>query len=69
MKKLMGGNEYRHIIYQEMRKVCAYERDQGYILLDLNFNELVGKVSFYLLVIFRDFLEIKSNYKRCVDNG
>lgn len=50
MRKLMGNNEYRHIIYQEMKEICAYERDVGYILLDLNFNELIGKVrKFYYI--------------------
>ncbi len=44
IKKMMGNNEYKYIVYQEMREVCAYEREQGYILLDLNFSELTGKV-------------------------
>lgn len=28
------------MIYQDMKEVCQYEREHGYILLDLNFNEL-----------------------------
>lgn len=44
MKKMMGNNEYKYIVYQEMRDVCAFEHEQGYILLDLNFSELTGKV-------------------------
>ncbi len=49
VKKMMGNNEYKYIVYQEMREVCAYEREQGYILLDLNFSELTGKVGYFIL--------------------
>jgi transcription initiation factor TFIID subunit 2 len=45
LKKMLGNNEYKYIIYQEMKEICTYEREQGYILLDLNFSELTGKVS------------------------
>lgn len=41
---MLGNNEYKYMFYQEMKDVCAYEKEQGYILLDLNFSELTGKV-------------------------
>jgi len=44
----------KYIVYQEMREVCAYEREQGYILLDLNFSELTGKVGYFIFVCCRD---------------
>ena len=43
LKKILGNNEYKYIVYQEMKEVCQYEKDHGYILLDLNFNEANAK--------------------------
>ena len=43
LKKILGNNEYKYMIYQDMKEVCLYEREHGYILLDLNFNELNSK--------------------------
>ncbi len=43
LKKILGNNEYKYMIYQDMKEVCSYEREHGYILLDLNFNELNSK--------------------------
>jgi transcription initiation factor TFIID subunit 2 len=35
-RKLLGSNEYKYMIYQDMKEVCQYEREQGPITLDLN---------------------------------
>jgi transcription initiation factor TFIID subunit 2 len=35
-RKLLGSNEYKYMIYQDMKEVCSYEREQGPITLDLN---------------------------------
>ena len=35
-RKLLGLNEYKYMIYQDMKEVCQYEREQGPITLDLN---------------------------------
>ncbi len=43
LKKILGNNEYKYIVYQEMKEVCQYEKENGYILLDLNFNEVNAK--------------------------
>ena len=38
LKKVFGNNEYKYMIYEKMREVCAFERDQGQIVLDLNYS-------------------------------
>ena len=38
VKKLFGNNEYKYMIYKKMNDVCAFERDQGQIVLDFNYN-------------------------------
>ncbi len=35
-RKLLGNDEYKYMIYQDMKEVCAYERDHGPITLDMN---------------------------------
>jgi len=38
IKKLFGNNEYKYMIYKKMKDVCAFERDQGQIVLDFNYS-------------------------------
>ena len=35
-KKLCGNNEYKYMIYQYLKDVCKYEREQGHVVLDFN---------------------------------
>jgi transcription initiation factor TFIID subunit 2 len=39
-KKLQGNNEYKQIIYKQMKEVCSFEKEQSYVNLDLNCSEL-----------------------------
>lgn len=36
VRKLLGNNEYKNMIYEEMKDVCQYERDNSPLILDLN---------------------------------
>lgn len=38
-KKLFGNNEYKHLIYQDLKDVCTYEREQGHVVLDFNYAQ------------------------------
>ena len=38
IKKLFGKNEHKFTIYQEMKEVCQFEKDQGQIILDFNYT-------------------------------
>lgn len=38
-KKLFGNNEYKHMIYQSMKDVCKYEREQSHVVLDFNWHQ------------------------------
>ena len=38
VKKLFGNNEYKYMLYTKMKQVCAFEREQGQIVLDFNYS-------------------------------
>jgi transcription initiation factor TFIID subunit 2 len=37
-RKAFGNNEYKYLIYNEMKDVCKYEKEQGLILLDYRYD-------------------------------
>jgi transcription initiation factor TFIID subunit 2 len=37
-RKAFGTNEYKFMIYNEMKDVCKYEKEQGLILLDYKYD-------------------------------
>jgi transcription initiation factor TFIID subunit 2 len=42
-RKLLGSSEYKYMIYQDMREVCQYEKEQGPVTLDLNAMSAANK--------------------------
>ena len=43
IKKVFGKNEYKSLVYSDMKEICTYEREHGYVLLDLDSTEFNGK--------------------------
>lgn len=41
LKKLFGNNEYKYMLYEKMKEVCLFEREQGLIVLDFNYSGLI----------------------------
>lgn len=37
LKKIFGNNEYRYLIYEDLKEVCKFEKEQGNLVLDLNY--------------------------------
>ncbi len=45
MRKLTGNNEFKHTVYADMKEICQFEKDQGAIILDLNYSQLTKETN------------------------